>query len=77
MSEEAAAALPEELRPAVEEGGSLPPGVTEWMVHPGHADSSAGSGYDQAREEDLDLLLGLSLDPSLTGARCGHVATLG
>jgi YdjC-like protein len=33
-----------------------PPGVTEWMVHPGHADSDSGSSYDLARHEDLALL---------------------
>jgi predicted glycoside hydrolase/deacetylase ChbG (UPF0249 family) len=33
-----------------------PPGVTEWMVHPGHADSGSGSNYDLARQEDLGLL---------------------
>jgi predicted glycoside hydrolase/deacetylase ChbG (UPF0249 family) len=77
MSEEAEAALPDELRPAAEEGGELPPGITEWMVHPGHPDSRSGSGYDLARLEDLDLLLGLSLDPALTAARLGHVAALG
>jgi predicted glycoside hydrolase/deacetylase ChbG (UPF0249 family) len=77
LTEEAEAALPDELRPAVEEGGALPSGVTEWMVHPGHSDPDAGSGYDRAREEDLDLLLGLSLDPALTATRLTHVAALG
>ena len=33
-----------------------PEGVTEWMVHPGHADSDSGSSYDLARQEDLGLL---------------------
>jgi YdjC-like protein len=33
-----------------------PPGVTEWMIHPGHADSDSGSSYDRARQEDLALL---------------------
>jgi chitin disaccharide deacetylase len=77
LTEEAEAALPEELRPAIEDGGEFPMGVTEWMVHPGHSDPDAGSGYDRAREEDLDLLLGLSLDPALTAARLTHVAALG
>jgi predicted glycoside hydrolase/deacetylase ChbG (UPF0249 family) len=77
LTEEAEAALPEQLQPAVEEGDALPPGVTEWMVHPGHADPRGGSGYDRAREEDLDLLLGLSLDPALTAVRLTHVAALG
>lgn len=76
-SEEAEAALPAELRPAVEGTGRLPPGVTEWMVHPGHPDSASGSGYDLAREEDLDLLLSLGLEPTFSAARLGHVAALG
>jgi predicted glycoside hydrolase/deacetylase ChbG (UPF0249 family) len=33
-----------------------PAGVTEWMVHPGRADSSSGSSYDLARQEDLAVL---------------------
>ena len=77
LTEEAEAALPEALRPAIEDGGELPAGVTEWMVHPGHSHPDAGSGYDRAREEDLDLLLGLGLDPALTAARLTHVAALG
>ncbi|HMC06537.1 MAG TPA: ChbG/HpnK family deacetylase [Solirubrobacterales bacterium] len=77
FSEEAEAALPIELRPVVEDGGELPPGLTEWMVHPGHRDPESGSGYDQAREEDLDLLLGLSLDPALSAARLTHAAAFG
>jgi chitin disaccharide deacetylase len=33
-----------------------PPGVTEWMTHPGHPDKESGSNYDMARQEDLGLL---------------------
>ena len=40
---------------------SLPPGWTEWMVHPGRADPGAGSSYDAGREEDLNALLALRL----------------
>jgi predicted glycoside hydrolase/deacetylase ChbG (UPF0249 family) len=76
-SEEPEGALPAELRPAVEGEGELPPGVTEWMVHPGHRDPSSGSGYDLAREEDLDLLLSLGLLPALRDARLTHAAALG
>ena len=76
LSEEAESALPPELRPAVEEGADLPPGVTEWMVHPGHSAPGTGSGYDQAREEDLDLLLSLSADPALSAARLPHAGAL-
>ena len=34
-----------------------PPGVTEWMTHPGYPDPDSGSEYDLARREDLDELL--------------------
>ena len=57
--------------------GELPRGITEWMVHPGHPDPESGSGYDQAREEDLDLLLSLCLLPALKSARLTHAAALG
>jgi predicted glycoside hydrolase/deacetylase ChbG (UPF0249 family) len=76
-SEEPDGALPVELQPVVEGEGELPPGITEWMVHPGHPDPESGSGYDQAREEDLDLLLSLCLLPALTSARSTHAAALG
>ena len=42
-------AEPSELR-------ELPPGVTEWAVHPGYPDSESGSSYDIARREDLDMI---------------------
>jgi len=76
-SEEAEAALPPELQPVVDGEGELPPGVTEWMVHPGHRDPASGSGYDHAREEDLDLLLSLCLLPALRRARLTHAVALG
>jgi predicted glycoside hydrolase/deacetylase ChbG (UPF0249 family) len=76
-SEEAEGALPVELRPVVDGEGELPPGITEWMVHPGHPDPQSGSGYDQAREEDLDLLLSLCLLPVLRGARLPHAGAFG
>lgn len=75
-SEEAEGALPVELRPVVDGEGELPEGVTEWMVHPGHPDPESESRYDQAREEDLDLLLSLCLLPALAGARRTHGAAL-
>jgi predicted glycoside hydrolase/deacetylase ChbG (UPF0249 family) len=46
---------------------NLPRGVTEWFVHPGYADKSSGSTYDKAREEDLSLLLKLSLREAAGG----------
>jgi predicted glycoside hydrolase/deacetylase ChbG (UPF0249 family) len=52
--EEGDPVLPPEL-------GPLPPGWTEWMVHPGHAAGSGFSSYDVGREEDLRTLLGLRL----------------
>lgn len=76
-SEEPDGALPVELEPVVEGEGSLPRGITEWMVHPGHPDPESGSGYDRAREEDLDLLLSLGLLPALASARLTHGAAFG
>jgi predicted glycoside hydrolase/deacetylase ChbG (UPF0249 family) len=76
-SEEPVGALPVELEPVAEGEGELPPGVTEWMTHPGHSDPGSGSGYDRAREEDLDLLLSLSLVPALQRVRLTHAAALG
>jgi predicted glycoside hydrolase/deacetylase ChbG (UPF0249 family) len=76
-STEEGEALPAELRRVVEGGDELPPGVTEWMVHPGHADPASESRYDLARERDLDLLLSLRLDPSLAAARLSHAAAFG
>jgi len=76
-SEEPEGALPVELRPVVEGEGELPRGITEWMVHPGHRDPRSGSGYDQAREEDLDLLLSLCLLPALSDARVTHTGAFG
>jgi predicted glycoside hydrolase/deacetylase ChbG (UPF0249 family) len=70
------AALPLELRPAIE-GGEVPAGVTEWMVHPGRSDPSSPSDYDVGREEDLDLLLSLARRAALAGARRSHRAALG
>ena len=54
---------------AVEGGGVPPPGLTEWMVHPGLADPSSGSGYDGAREDDLAELVRLARDEVLGGWR--------
>ena len=39
----------------------LPPGVTEWFVHPGYPDPESGSSFDDARKEDLDLVTRLQL----------------
>ena len=33
-----------------------PPGITEWMTHPGYPDPASGSSYDLARQEDLNFL---------------------
>lgn len=49
-NESSESAAPPELR-------ELPPGVTEWMTHPGYPDPESGSEYDLARREDLDELL--------------------
>jgi predicted glycoside hydrolase/deacetylase ChbG (UPF0249 family) len=76
-SEEPDGALPVELGAVADGDGQLPPGITEWMVHPGHRDPGSGSGYDIAREEDLDLVLSLSLLPALRRARLTHAAAFG
>jgi hypothetical protein len=39
--------------------GRVPPGTTEWCVHPGYRDPESGSSYDAGRPEDLALLLAL------------------
>lgn len=53
-------ALPEELARALDGSADPPPGVSEWMVHPGHRDAGAVSSYDAAREHDLELVLDLA-----------------
>jgi predicted glycoside hydrolase/deacetylase ChbG (UPF0249 family) len=45
--------IPEAVRGLVT--GAPPPGITEWMVHPGH--SGGPSSYDTGRELDLAELL--------------------
>jgi predicted glycoside hydrolase/deacetylase ChbG (UPF0249 family) len=69
--------LPDELRELARSGVAPPPGITEWMVHPGHADPEAGSAYDRAREEDLKLLLGLRPSRSFRAVRRTHAQALG
>jgi predicted glycoside hydrolase/deacetylase ChbG (UPF0249 family) len=64
-------ALPAELV-AARRDGALPTGTTEWIVHPGYRDPGAGSRYDRGREQDLELLLELAGDPSLSEARGIH-----
>ena len=55
---EAVPALPPDIARWREAGGD-PPGVSEWIVHPGHPDAQVGSSYDRGRGEDLELLLSL------------------
>jgi hypothetical protein len=64
-------ALPRLLSVALAEG-ALPPGATEWVVHPGEPDPDAGSSYDIGREEDLALVLELADDETLAPARATH-----
>jgi predicted glycoside hydrolase/deacetylase ChbG (UPF0249 family) len=40
-------------------GERIPPGSTEWFVHPGFRDPTGGSSYDAGRPEDLAMLLEL------------------
>jgi chitin disaccharide deacetylase len=53
-------ALPELLAAALQGSAPPPPGVTEWMVHPGYRDPERASSFDAAREQDLELLLDLA-----------------
>jgi predicted glycoside hydrolase/deacetylase ChbG (UPF0249 family) len=50
---------------AVRDGTPPPSGLSEWMVHPGERDPAAASHYDQARVEDLRLLLALTAEETL------------
>jgi predicted glycoside hydrolase/deacetylase ChbG (UPF0249 family) len=52
-------ALPDELAAALDGSDDPPPGVTEWMVHPGHRDPASASRFDAAREHDLELVCDL------------------
>ena len=52
------AALPLEIERWLT-AGRVPPGTTEWLVHPGYRDPDSGSSYDAGRPEDLALLLEL------------------
>lgn len=52
----------------------LPGGVTEWMVHPGYEDRTAGSAYDVAREQDLELVLRLTDSLRARARRATHSA---
>lgn len=53
-------ALPPALAGVLDGSAEPPPGVTEWMIHPGHRDDSpTASSYDAAREHDLELVLDL------------------
>ena len=61
-------ALPEELGRYVR-AREEPPGLTEWMVHPGRRDPASGSSMDAAREEDLRLLLELQATEVLAPLR--------
>jgi predicted glycoside hydrolase/deacetylase ChbG (UPF0249 family) len=52
-------ALPEQIEAVLEGSADPPPGVTEWIVHPGYRDPDRASSYNAAREEDLELVLQL------------------
>ena len=64
--------VPVALRPLVEGRGEAPPGITEWMVHPGHSDPAVSSRYDLGREEDLRVLLELGRRPDIAALRRTH-----
>jgi hypothetical protein len=40
-------------------GERIPPGSTEWFVHPGFRDPTSGSTFDAGRPQDLALVLEL------------------
>jgi predicted glycoside hydrolase/deacetylase ChbG (UPF0249 family) len=66
--EESQPSLPMEIA-RVAEGGEAPPGLTEWMTHPGLSDPGAGSSFDRGREDDLAVLLRFAPSPFLRGWR--------
>jgi hypothetical protein len=68
---EAEEVVPRDLGPLLA-GAAPPPGVTEWVVHPGHRNPAGGSRYDAGREEDLRLLLKLTGNTALRRARATH-----
>lgn len=63
-------AMPAELETWLR--GQPPDGVTEWMVHPGHA--GGGSSFDRGRAEDLELLLELGDRARWAGRGIARVA---
>lgn len=75
-SDERDPAIPDLIATALEEG-RLPPGTTEWAVHPGYADPGADSSYDAGREQDLGLLLDLAAEEILARGRFTHREALG
>jgi predicted glycoside hydrolase/deacetylase ChbG (UPF0249 family) len=60
------------LASALDGSAAPPPGVTEWMVHPGYRDPRGGSSYDEARELDLRLVLDLADELRRLFARRSH-----
>ena len=65
-------ALPELIERVLDGSADPPPGVTEWMVHPGYRDPDRASSYDAAREEDLELVLRLRESLERHFRRAGH-----
>ena len=63
--------LPAEVRAILDGGATPPPGLTEWMVHPGLSDPELGSSYSEARVEDLEFLLAEADNPRLQEVRVG------
>jgi predicted glycoside hydrolase/deacetylase ChbG (UPF0249 family) len=63
--------VPAEIEQAAE-GVKPPPGLTEWMTHPGLSDPDAGSSFDRGREDDLAVALRLAPDPFLRRWRDGR-----
>jgi predicted glycoside hydrolase/deacetylase ChbG (UPF0249 family) len=65
-------ALPRLLAAVLDGSAAPPPGLTEWMVHPGHREPERASSYDAAREEDLELLLEVAPTLEAVFTRTNH-----
>jgi predicted glycoside hydrolase/deacetylase ChbG (UPF0249 family) len=69
--EESRPPVPAEVE-AVAGSREPPPGLTEWMTHPGLSDPDAGSSFDGGREDDLAVALRFAPNPFLRRWRDGR-----
>jgi chitin disaccharide deacetylase len=70
-------ALPDLIEGVLDGSAEPPPGVTEWMVHPGYRDPDRASSYDAAREEDLGLVIEVRDALERHFRRAGHSVLTG